>query len=152
LDIHKYKVGWLIVAFDLPVGTKPQRKAAHDFREWLKDDGFQMLQWSLYARPCVSNARHERQNALRHPLSMGTKFCPPRCASQAAPSRRTSCPTPTMVTNSARRAGCDYPVCFSRFWNQGKARGANPITFDEFASAAFGIKAKPSKAFVVLGF
>ena len=33
LDIHKYKVGWLIVAFDLPVGTKPQRKAAHDFRE-----------------------------------------------------------------------------------------------------------------------
>jgi len=59
LDIHKYKVGWLIVAFDLPVGTKPQRKAAHDFREWLKDDGFKMLQWSFYARACVSNARHE---------------------------------------------------------------------------------------------
>jgi CRISPR-associated protein Cas2 len=59
MDIDKYKVGWLIVAFDLPVGTKAQRKAAHDFREWLKDDGFQMLQWSLYARPCVSNARHE---------------------------------------------------------------------------------------------
>jgi len=25
-------MGWLIVAFDLPVGTKKQRKAATDFR------------------------------------------------------------------------------------------------------------------------
>jgi CRISPR-associated protein Cas2 len=56
-------MGWLIVAFDLPVGSKPQRKAAHDFREWLKDDGFQMLQWSLYARACVSHARHETHAA-----------------------------------------------------------------------------------------
>ena len=52
-------MGWLIVTFDLPVGTKKQRKAAHDFREWLKDDGFQMLQWSVYARSCVSFARQE---------------------------------------------------------------------------------------------
>jgi len=59
LDTEKFKVGWLIVAFDLPVGTKKQRKAAHDFREWLKDDGFQMLQWSVYARSCVSFARQE---------------------------------------------------------------------------------------------
>lgn len=59
MDFEKFKVGWLIVAFDLPVGTKPQRKAAHDFREWLKDDGFQMLQWSVYARSCVSFARQE---------------------------------------------------------------------------------------------
>jgi CRISPR-associated protein Cas2 len=63
VDIDKYKMGWLIVAFDLPVGSKPQRKAAHDFREWLKDDGFQMLQWSLYARACVSHARHETHAA-----------------------------------------------------------------------------------------
>lgn len=52
-------MGWLIVAFDLPVGTKAQRKTAHDFREWLKDDGYQMLQWSVYARACVSFARQE---------------------------------------------------------------------------------------------
>lgn len=52
-------MGWLIVAFDLPVGSKKQRKAAHDFREWLKDDGFQMLQWSVYGRACVSFARQE---------------------------------------------------------------------------------------------
>jgi len=52
-------MGWLIVAFDPPVGTKAQRKTAHDFREWLKDDGYQMLQWSVYARACVSFARQE---------------------------------------------------------------------------------------------
>ena len=59
MDTEKYKMGWLIVAFDLPVGTKKQRKAAHDFREWLKDDGYQMLQWSVYARACVTIARQE---------------------------------------------------------------------------------------------
>ena len=43
MDTEKYKMGWLMVAFDLPVGTKAQRKRAHDFREWLKDDGFVMV-------------------------------------------------------------------------------------------------------------
>jgi CRISPR-associated protein Cas2 len=52
-------MGWLIVCFDLPVGTKAQRKRAHDFREWLKDDGFAMVQWSVYARSCVTFARQE---------------------------------------------------------------------------------------------
>ncbi len=52
-------MGWLIVTFDLPVKTKPQRKAAHDFREFLLDDGFQMIQFSVYARSCVTFARQE---------------------------------------------------------------------------------------------
>jgi len=59
MDTEKFKMGWLIVAFDLPVGSKEQRKAATDFREWLKDDGFTMLQWSVYARACVTFARQE---------------------------------------------------------------------------------------------
>jgi CRISPR-associated protein Cas2 len=59
MDTEKFKVGWLIVAFDLPTLTKPQRKKAHDFREWLKDDGYQMLQLSVYARACVTFARQE---------------------------------------------------------------------------------------------
>lgn len=59
MDTEKFKMGWLVVAFDLPVGTKKERKAAHDFREWLKDDGYQMMQWSIYIRPCVSFARQE---------------------------------------------------------------------------------------------
>lgn len=57
MDTEKFKVGWLIVTFDLPTLTKPQRKKAHDFREWLKDDGYQMLQLSVYARACVTFAR-----------------------------------------------------------------------------------------------
>lgn len=59
MDTEKFKMGWLMVTFDLPVGTKSQRKAAHDFREWLKDDGYQMIQWSVYARACVTFARQE---------------------------------------------------------------------------------------------
>ncbi len=52
-------MGWLLVAFDLPVGSKAQRKQAHDFREYLKDDGYLMVQWSVYARSCVTFARQE---------------------------------------------------------------------------------------------
>lgn len=52
-------MGWLIVAFDLPVVTKKQRKAATDFRNYLIDDGYQMLQFSVYARACVTFARQE---------------------------------------------------------------------------------------------
>lgn len=59
MDTERYKMGWLLVAFDLPVGTKKQRKAATDFRNWLLDDGFQMVQWSVYVRSCVSFARQE---------------------------------------------------------------------------------------------
>lgn len=43
---------WLFVFFDLPVGTKPERRAATQFRNFLKDDGFMMLQYSVYVRVC----------------------------------------------------------------------------------------------------
>jgi CRISPR-associated protein Cas2 len=59
MDTEKYKMGWLIVAFDLPVKTKPQRKAATDFRNFLIDDGYQMMQFSVYVRACVTFARQE---------------------------------------------------------------------------------------------
>jgi CRISPR-associated endonuclease Cas2 len=59
VDTEKYKMGWLVVAFDLPVGSKKQRKAATDFRNYLIDDGYQMMQFSVYARACVTFARQE---------------------------------------------------------------------------------------------
>jgi|ERR1700677_3102030 len=59
MDTEKFKMGWLVVAFDLPVGTREQRKQATDFRGFLLDDGFQMIQFSVYARACVSFARQE---------------------------------------------------------------------------------------------
>lgn len=43
---------WLFVFFDLPVGTKSERRDAARFRMFLKDDGFLMLQFSVYARVC----------------------------------------------------------------------------------------------------
>lgn len=46
------RILWLFVFFDLPVSTKPQFKAANKFRNFLKDDGFMMLQFSVYARVC----------------------------------------------------------------------------------------------------
>ena len=43
---------WIFVFFDLPVGTKADRRWATRFRKFLKDDGFLMLQLSVYARVC----------------------------------------------------------------------------------------------------
>ena len=45
MDTKKFKMGWMIVAFDLPVGTKEERKAAGDFRKFLLEDGYQMMQY-----------------------------------------------------------------------------------------------------------
>jgi CRISPR-associated protein Cas2 len=59
MDTEKFKMGWLIVAFDLPVKAKEQRKRATDFRDFLIDDGYRMVQFSVYARACVSFARQE---------------------------------------------------------------------------------------------
>jgi len=44
------RVLWLIVFFDLPVSTKAERRTANRFRNFLKDDGYMMLQFSVYAR------------------------------------------------------------------------------------------------------
>jgi len=41
---------WLYVMFDLPVGTKGERKAATRFRNFLLDEGFEMAQFSVYLR------------------------------------------------------------------------------------------------------
>ena len=43
---------WIVVMFDLPVKTKHQRKVASRFRKDLQDAGFDMIQFSVYSRPC----------------------------------------------------------------------------------------------------
>lgn len=50
---------WILTMFDLPTDTKAARKAYHDFREALLDDGFTMLQFSIYARHCSSEENAE---------------------------------------------------------------------------------------------
>ena len=45
-----YRIMWILVMFDLPTDTKPQRKAATRFRNFLLDEGFERSQFSVYAR------------------------------------------------------------------------------------------------------
>ena len=52
---------WVLVFFDLPTGTKAERKAAARFRKDLMGDGFDMFQYSIYVRHCAS-----RENADVH--------------------------------------------------------------------------------------
>jgi CRISPR-associated protein Cas2 len=63
---------WLFVLFDLPVGTKAERRDATRFRNYLKDDGFMMLQYSVYARVCRAE-----DGALKH-IARVTRHLPGR--------------------------------------------------------------------------
>ena len=45
-----YRIMWMFVLFDLPVGTKKERKAATRFRHTLLDFGFEMSQFSVYLK------------------------------------------------------------------------------------------------------
>lgn len=45
----------IIVMFDLPVITEKERKIATKFRRFLLDDGFIMMQLSVYSRICKNN-------------------------------------------------------------------------------------------------
>ena len=48
------------VLFDLPTSTKAERRAATRFRKFLLDDGFDMLQYSVYTRLCPNRDMAEK--------------------------------------------------------------------------------------------
>jgi CRISPR-associated protein Cas2 len=54
-----YRLMWMMVMFDLPVGTKAERRAATEFRKGLLDDGFEMSQFSIYTRLCSGREQAE---------------------------------------------------------------------------------------------
>ncbi len=54
-----YRIMWLCVFFDLPVGTAKERKAATRFRLNLLDLGFEMTQYSVYLRFCAGKEQVE---------------------------------------------------------------------------------------------
>jgi CRISPR-associated protein Cas2 len=60
-----YRIMWLVVLFDLPVGTKKERKAASSFRLKLLDLGFEMSQFSVYLRFCAGK---EQADAYEHKI------------------------------------------------------------------------------------
>lgn len=45
---------WIITMFDLPTVTERERRDYARFRKKLINDGFTMLQYSVYARHCAS--------------------------------------------------------------------------------------------------
>lgn len=59
---------WVIAMFDLPVDTKAARRAYTRFRKDLLEDGFTMMQFSVYIRHCASI-----DNADLHATRMGAK-------------------------------------------------------------------------------
>jgi CRISPR-associated protein Cas2 len=60
---------WVIAMFDLPVDTPAARKAYARFRKDLLDDGFTMMQFSVYSRHCASI-----ENADVHVVRMGERL------------------------------------------------------------------------------
>ena len=57
----KYRMAWGLVFFDLPVGSPEERRDATNFRKDLIKDGYFMVQFSVYARPCGTADRVETQ-------------------------------------------------------------------------------------------
>jgi len=54
-----YRLMWIFVMFDLPVGSREQSRAATKFREFLLDQGFEKSQFSVYARFCNGKEQFE---------------------------------------------------------------------------------------------
>jgi CRISPR-associated protein Cas2 len=52
---------WLFAMFDLPVKTRPQRRDYTRFRKLLLREGFSQLQFSVYARYCMSEEASNAQ-------------------------------------------------------------------------------------------
>lgn len=59
---------WVIAMFDLPTETVAARRAYARFRKDLVEDGFSMMQYSVYTRHCASI-----ENADVHLTRMGSR-------------------------------------------------------------------------------
>ena len=60
----------IMVFFDLPVKTKKERREATRFRNFLLNDGYHMLQFSVYARVCNG------MDAVEKPRARGRQKLP----------------------------------------------------------------------------
>ena len=54
-----YQIVWMLVIFDLPVGTSAERRRSAGFRKMLLDEGFSMKQFSAYLRSCPNRRSAE---------------------------------------------------------------------------------------------
>ncbi len=80
--LNAYRIMWLFVFFDLPTNTKKERKVASKFRKFLLNDGFTMMQYSVYIRHSASSESAD-VHQMRIPAIPDTYSC----------FNRTPCPT-----------------------------------------------------------
>ena len=66
--MEKYKIMRTLCMFDLPVETEEQRRAYRIFRKNLIQEGFMMIQYSIYVRICPSR---EYANRLENRIKKG---------------------------------------------------------------------------------
>ncbi len=55
MRLNEYRIMWVLVFFDLPVASESDRKSYTTFRKRLMKDGFDMFQFSIYVRHCMSH-------------------------------------------------------------------------------------------------
>lgn len=55
-----YRIMRLVVLFDMPVLTGDERREYVHFRNFILDDGFMMLQFSVYTRYCANDSDAEK--------------------------------------------------------------------------------------------
>jgi len=55
MRFNEYRIMWVLVFFDLPVVEEKDRKIYTQFRKKLLKDGFEMFQFSIYVRHCMSH-------------------------------------------------------------------------------------------------
>ncbi len=73
-ELSGYRLMWILTMFDLPVGSKKERKAASGFRHFLLDEGFEMAQFSVYMRFCTGKEHAETiTRRIRENLPEGGK-------------------------------------------------------------------------------
>ena len=54
MELSGYRFMWILAMFDLPVVSPANRRAYATFRKHLLEDGFTMMQYSVYIRHCAS--------------------------------------------------------------------------------------------------
>jgi len=54
MRLDEYRIMWILVLFDLPTDTKNDRRNYTKFRKGIMKDGFDMFQFSIYVRHCMS--------------------------------------------------------------------------------------------------
>ncbi len=59
IRLNEYRIMWVLVLFDLPTETDVDKKAYTQFRKKLLKDGFDMFQFSIYLRHCMSQENAE---------------------------------------------------------------------------------------------